>query len=211
MRGPEKTWLTGSVGRLEALVRRAAEPAAAAVIAHPHPRYGGTMHNPVVFHVDRELHRAAMTTLRFNFRGVGESAGSFADGSGEVEDVAAAVGWLRAAQPGSPLILVGYSFGSLCCLRYATTDLELTAVIAIGLPVRLYDLPELAALSQPLIVVQGSEDSFGSPAAVRAALVAAKSPAELQVLPGAEHLFHGRAREVGEVVTRAARQLLKKT
>ena len=108
--------IEGPVGKLEAAVRESDDPPGAVVLAHPHPLYGGTLHNPVVFRADRELNRAGLTTLRFNFRGVEGSDGFHDDGRGEIGDVAAAALWLRALVPGKPLILVGYSFGSRCVI-----------------------------------------------------------------------------------------------
>ncbi len=200
MRAPENIWIAGVAGRIEALARRAKSPTAIALIAHPHPKYGGSMHNPVVYYVDRELSRRGMTTLRFNFRGVGESEGEHGANFEEVQDLEAATDWMRMTHPSAALILVGYSFGSICCLRQAAVDPEVSALVAIGLPVRLYELPELAALSQPLLVVQGSRDELGSPAAVRGALAPMTEPVEVRVLEGAEHIFHGRAKEVADLV-----------
>ena len=98
-------WIEGGDGRLEAALRTASLPRAAAVLTHPHPLYGGTLHNPVVFRTDRELNRAGWTTLRFNFRGVGSSEGTHDEGRGEVEDVGAAVSWLRGIVPDVPIAM----------------------------------------------------------------------------------------------------------
>lgn len=185
-------------------MRFASSPRAAAVIAHPHPLYGGTLHNPVVFHADRELNRMGLLTLRFNFRGVGSSDGFHDDGRGEVADVAACAAWLRGLAPEVPLVLVGYSFGSRCSILYALDDPGVAGVVAIGLPLRVLDLSAVATFDRPLAVVQGSRDEFGSPDEVRALA----PRADLRVLEGAEHLFPGRAPEAGLAVAEVTRSLL---
>ena len=203
-----KLWIEGPAGRLECALRVACPTRAAAVLAHPHPLHGGTLHNPVIFHADRELHRAGWTTLRFNFRGVGTSEGTHDDGRGEAGDVAAAVAWLRGIAPDLPLALVGYSFGAWCAIRQAVEEPSVAMVIAIGLPVRAYAFGEVASLGRPLSVVQGSDDEFGSPAEVRAVLDRADPPGEMTVLPGASHLFPGRVPEAAAAVRDAAERLL---
>jgi len=156
--------------------------------------HGGTLHNPVVFHAERELHELGLTTLRFNFRGVGDSEGTHDDGRGEVEDLAAAASWIRGLCPERPLILVGYSFGSVCALRLAEREHSVRAVIAIGLPVRTYPFEEIARLGRPLGVVQASDDEFGSPDEVRVVLDQARPRGRLSIVEGTSHLFPGRAR-----------------
>src|SRR5258706_13626647 len=153
--------IDGPAGKLEAALREAADPPGAVVLAHPHPLYGGTLGNPVVFHADRELNRSGLTTLRFNFRGVDGSDGSHDNGRGEVGDVAAAAAWLRARVPDKPLILVGYSFGARCVIAHAIADPTIAGVVAIGLPVRIWDFDDLRSLHRPLAVVQGTKDEFG--------------------------------------------------
>jgi alpha/beta superfamily hydrolase len=174
-----------------------------AVLTHPHPLHGGTLGNPVLFHADRALHRAGLTTLRFNFRGVGESDGEHDDGRGEVEDVGAAVDWLRGVVPGRPCVLVGYSFGSWCSVRYAVSDPAIAAVVAVGLPVLKYPFDAIADLHRPLAVVQPEHDEFGTPDQVREVLSAADPPARVTVIPGASHLLPGRAPEAGAQVVQA--------
>ncbi len=199
-----KLWIEGPAGRLEARLRLAAPCRAVAVIAHPHPLHGGTLHNPVVFHSDRELNRAGLSTLRFNFRGVEASDGDHDEGRGEVQDVAAAVAWMRALAIDVPLIVVGYSFGSLCGIRHAARNRNVAGVVAIGLPVGRYPTEEVSKLGRPVAVVQGDEDSFGSPEEVEPLLQDVRPEGRLWVIPGAPHLFTGRAAEVGETVAEAA-------
>lgn len=201
-------WIPGPAGKLEARIRLASSPTAATVIVHPHPLRGGTLHNPVIFHCDRELNRDGLTTLRINLRGTGESDGTHDEGRGEVDDVAAAVSWVRGVGSHLPLLLVGFSFGALCSIRYALTDPGVRGVIALGLPVRRYPVEGLDGLASPLAVVQGSQDEFGSPAEVERALRPLGSRVTLRVLHGTSHLFPGRAREAALAVVEAAWSML---
>jgi len=203
-----RLWIEGPAGRLECALRVACPARAAAVLAHPHPLHGGTMQNPLIFHADRELHRSGWTTLRFNFRGAGASEGTHDDGRGEVGDVGAAASWLRGIALEVPLLLVGYSFGSWCAIRYAIDDPSVAAVVAVGLPVRAYGFEEIGRLSHPLAVVQGSEDEFGSPSEVEAVIARAHPSGELTVLPGASHLLPGRVPEAAAAVRAAAERCL---
>jgi alpha/beta superfamily hydrolase len=203
-----KLWIEGEAGKLEAALRVADGARAAAVVAHPHPLHGGTLNNPVVFHVDRELNRAGLTTLRFNFRGTGTSEGSHDDGRGEVADVTRAACWLRGVTNGVPLLLVGYSFGSICSLRHAVADPAVAALVAIGLPARHYEFDELARFDRPLAVVHGADDELASPDDVRELLHRHRRSADVRLVPGATHLFPGRATEAADQVLAAVEQIL---
>jgi alpha/beta superfamily hydrolase len=202
-------WIDGPAGKLEAALRTAVGPRAAIVLAHPHPLYGGTLHNPVIFHADRELNRVGMTTLRFNFRGVEGSDGFHDDGRGEIGDVAAAAAWTAEREPGVPLILVGYSFGSRCSIAHATADRTVAGVVAIGLPVRIWAFEDLALLDRPLGVVQGTKDEFGSIAEVKAAIARAVPAGRLYEVEGASHLFPGRTKEAASRVVEAVEDILQ--
>jgi alpha/beta superfamily hydrolase len=204
-----RLWLPGPAGRLEAALRVAMDPRGAALLTHPHPLRGGTLDNPVVFHADRELHRVGLTTLRFNFRGVGASDGTHDEGRGEVEDIAAAASWLRGLAAGVPLVVVGYSFGSWCAIRHAVSDDAVAGVIAIGLPVRIYPLTELTRLARPLAVVQGSADELGLPEEVRHRLRVAGLDDRVLTVEGADHLFAGRAADAASLVVASARAILE--
>jgi hypothetical protein len=204
-----KLWIEGPAGRLECALRMACPSRAAAVLAHPHPLHGGTLHNPVIFHADRELHRSGWTTLRFNFRGVGSSEGEHDDGRGEVEDLASAVSWLRGVTATNEIVAVGYSFGSWCAIRHAIRDPGLAGVVAIGLPARVYDIGLLASLRQPIVVVQGEADEFGSPGEIEPVLRRAGGQGSLMVVPGASHMFPRLAAEVATLVAEAGETLLR--
>ena len=218
-----KLWIPGPAGRLEAALRWPSEapPRALAVLAHPHPLYGGTLHNPVVFHADRALHEAGLGTLRFDFRGAGGSEGAHDEGRGEVDDVGAAVSWLRGLAPGRPMILVGYSFGAWCALRHAARDPSVTGVVAVGLPVEIYAFDgspgkgpagiapvSLASLGRPLAVVQGQDDDLGTPEKVRAVRSGTRPEARLRIVPATTHLFPGRAPDAAREVAAAVEEML---
>ncbi|HJQ99668.1 MAG TPA: alpha/beta fold hydrolase [Candidatus Polarisedimenticolaceae bacterium] len=208
MSASRKLFIEGPAGRLEAAARAAERPRGAVVLAHPHPLYGGTMHNPVIFHADRELNRAGFTTLRFNFRGVGRSEGKHDDARGEVGDVGAAASWIEKAVPGVPLILVGYSFGSRCAVSYALTAPSVAAVVAIGFPIRVWPFHDIEALGRPFAAVQGTKDEFGPIGEVEAVLARMSPPGVLYKIEGAPHLFPGRAPEVAAAVVRAVESIL---
>lgn len=202
-------WIEGPAGKLEAALRVADAPKGAVVLAHPHPLYGGTLHNPVIFHADRELNRRGLTTLRFNFRGVLGSDGFHDEGRGEIGDVAAAAAWVRALAPGRPLILVGYSFGSRCVIAHAISDRTVAGVVAIGLPVRIWEFPDLPELGRPLAVVHGTLDEFGSIEEVEAVIASASPKGKLYAVPGCSHLFPARAPEAAARVAEAVDDILQ--
>jgi len=185
--------IPGPAGPLEALLRSPAVPAGAALVAHPHPRLGGTMRTKVVHRAARLLSgRFSLAALRFQFRGVGGSAGTYDGGAGETEDVVAAGRWLRARQPTGPFVLSGFSFGALCALR-AAERLEPEVLLLIGVPTD-KDEPEgaLPALTH-VAWIQGGDDEFS--AAARAREIAAARGWTFLLVPGADHFFSGRLDE----------------
>jgi uncharacterized protein len=197
-----RLWIEGPAGRLEALLRFAAEPRGAAVIAHPHPQHGGTMHNPVIFHTDRELNRAGFVTLRFNFRGVGESDGAYDEARGEIDDAEHALRWLRGLTD-APLFAVGFSFGSYCALSAARRDGRVQGFVGIGMPARSYDFAPLMG-GMPVAAVHAEEDELTTPDELRAVL----GGAPLRLVPGTTHLFPGRAPDAAREVVAAVLAML---
>lgn len=189
----------GPEGPLEALYQYpegAEDATAAAIVCHPHPLFGGTMHNKVVYRLARALRRAGLPVLRFNFRGVGRSAGRYAEGQGEVSDARAALDWLAARCPGRPLWVAGFSFGAWVGARLAATDARVAGVIAAGLPVKLEGFGYLDDLGgRPMLVVQGEHDEHGPVDAVRAALARIDN-VRLVIVPAADHFFEGRLDEL---------------
>jgi uncharacterized protein len=185
--------IPGPAGTLEALLRSPVAPAGAAVVAHPHPQHGGTMHTKVIHRAAKLLSvRFSLATLRFNFRGVGASAGAYDAGRGETEDLVAAGAWLRRRQPVGPFVVAGFSFGSLCALR-AAPRLGPDVLLLIGLPVDRWDGAAPATPAWRVVWVQGEEDEF-SPAKKSRAIAAGRGWTFLSV-PAADHFFTGKLDE----------------
>ena len=208
MSAVRKLFIKGPAGRLEVALRAVEQPRAAVVLAHPHPLYGGTLHNPVIFHSDRELNRAGMTTLRLNFRGVEGSEGFHDEGRGEVGDVAAAAAWVRGIAQAAPLILVGYSFGCRCAVSHAMDDPSVAGVVAIGFPIRIWSFDGIEKLGRPFAAVQGTADEFGSIEEIQPILARMSPPGVLYTIEGATHLFPGQAPAAAAQVVRAVEALL---
>jgi uncharacterized protein len=183
----------GPAGRLEALLMLPeAPPAAAAVVCHAHPLQGGMMHFKVVFRAAKALQSAGLAALRFNFRGVGRSEGAYDHGAGEQEDARAALFALEDRFPGLPLVLGGFSFGSVMALRVAARDRRVRAAFALGYPIAFdADRGYLAGITVPRLFVQGERDQSGPGEALRALAAPWPPPREVVVIPGADHFFDG--------------------
>ncbi len=182
--------LPGPAGSLEALLRSPARPAGAAVVAHPHPLFGGTMHTKVVHRAAKLLaDRFHLAALRFNFRGVGASEGSYDDGRGETDDLVAAVRHLRGRCPDGPLVLAGFSFGSICAMR-AAAAVAPDVLLLIGVPFDRWPDEEARALAGRSVAwVQGGADEFGSGPLVRE--TASRYGFRSAIVPGSDHFFTG--------------------
>lgn len=190
-----------SHGHLEASLREAEDtPRGAAVVCHPHPLHGGTMHTKAVFRTAQALSQAGFHALRFNFRGVGTSTGSYGEGIDEMEDVKAALDWLQERYPELPLLVAGFSFGSRVGLRVAVEESRVKAALGLGLAVELFDYEFLADAGKPILIVQGEEDRFGSGAEVAEALDRIPGPVTLHRIPGADHFFEDHFEELQEAV-----------
>lgn len=190
-----------SHGRLEAHLREAESgPRGAAVVCHPHPLYGGTMHTKAVFRTAQALSEVGFHTLRFNFRGVGTSTGSYDGGVGEQDDVRAALDWLEARHPRLPLLLAGFSFGSMVALQVGIEEERVKALLAVGLAVEKWDYGFLARADKPTLVIQGDEDEFGSGQAVARALADTPVAVSLRRIPGSGHYFDDHFDELQDAV-----------
>ncbi len=180
-------------GSLEGLLRLpdrlSASPQMAAVVCHPHPLYGGTMHNKVTFRLAQVLVDRGIPTLRFNFRGVGRSTGRYDEGEGERDDVRAALDEMARRFPGVALCLGGVSFGSWVGFPVGCADARVTLLIGAGVPVSLLQAGDLARCDKPKLIVQGERDEFAPEPEVRAWFARLPEPKRLIVVPGADHLF----------------------
>jgi alpha/beta superfamily hydrolase len=195
----------GPAGAVEGLIDEpptGVTPRAAVVFCHPHPQHGGTMHTKTVFQGAKALARTGCVVVRFNFRGVGASEGTFGGGAGEQEDFAAAVDFVARTYPGVPIWAAGFSFGAWVALEAGATDARVEALIAIAPPVARegYVFPETLRSTKPKFFIQGSLDEVCPLKALRAFYATLEEPKELVVIDGADHLFDGRTLEVGEVL-----------
>jgi alpha/beta superfamily hydrolase len=169
------------------------------VVCHPHPLFGGTLTNKVVHTVARAFVAQGAATLRFNFRGVGGSAGSYDDGRGETDDLMAVIGAGRARLPGLPLWLGGFSFGAFVALR-AQAAAGAARLVTVAPPVGRWDFSAIEAPRCPWLVIQGDQDELVDHAQVAGWMAALAPQARLTLVPGAEHFFHGRLHEVKAAV-----------
>ena len=203
-------FLNGPAGRLEALLNAGAENAThAAVVCHPHPLFGGTLHNKVVFHTMKALNGFGFPVLRFNFRGTGLSEGEHDSGLGEVEDVRTALDWLD-HEFHLPLIFAGFSFGAAVGLRASCADPRVEALIGVGVPVvsvaadteepRVYTYDFLHDCVKAKLFVSGARDQFGPRSKLEALAASVPEPKKLVIIEGADHFFEGRLRELREAV-----------
>ncbi len=203
-------FLDGPAGRLETLLNAGSPTAThAALVCHPHPLYGGTLHNKVVFHAMKALNAFGFPVLRFNFRGAGLSEGEHAGGIGEVEDVRAALDWLEREFP-LPIIFAGFSFGAAVGLRAAYSDDRVPALIALGLPAvpapsdsgepRVYDFEFLRSSTKPKLFVSGSRDQFAPPGTLEALVDTFAEPKKLVRIAAGDHFFEGRLKEMRKAI-----------
>ena len=193
--------IPGPAGALEALleVPEGATDAAYAVVLHPHPLHGGTMQNKVVHTLARAFQQLGLSTLRFNYRGVGASAGSYDHGRGETDDALAVIEWGRERWPGAALSLAGFSFGALVALR-AAQRVHPARLICVAPPVERPEASAVAPPSCPWLIIQGDADEIVDHRQV-AAFAARSSPAPtLRILAGVDHFYHGRLRELQAAV-----------
>jgi uncharacterized protein len=193
--------IPGVAGPLEVLVdRRAGTPRAVVVFAHPLPTEGGTMHTKVVFQSAKALARIGCVVLRFNFRGVGRSAGSWNQGRGELDDYRAALDYMTTQYPDLEVWAAGFSFGSWVASTVGAQDDRVCAIITIAPPVDKYDFAPVRASAKPKFVIHGEADELIPLKAVRQFYATLQDPKELVEIDRANHLFEGQASEVGDAL-----------
>lgn len=189
----------GPAGKLEALLNVGAPDAThCGLVCHPHPLFGGTMHNKVVFHAMKALHSFGFPVLRFNFRGTGRSQGQHDNGHGEQDDVRAALAWLK-VEFGLPVMFAGFSFGSAVGARVACGDPDVKAIVSLGTPVeaegRTYSFKFLAECQKPKLFLSGDHDEYGPHQELERIVATAADPKELVFVPG-DHYFAGHLDEM---------------
>ena len=195
-------FLQGPAGNLEAVLWTppAIAPGMAALVCHPHPLFGGTMHNKVVFQAAKALDSLGIAVLRFNFRGAGLSEGLHDKGRGELDDVRAAVQFLAGEFPGTPLLVAGFSFGCWVGLRAGCEDARVEKLIGIGAPVNNSDFSYLGECAKPKLFVHGSNDQHGDVEKVREMVASLPGANELVVVDGVDHFFTGKIDELGKAI-----------
>jgi alpha/beta superfamily hydrolase len=200
-----------SHGALEAVLKEGGDgpPRAAAVVCHPHPLFGGTLNNNVVYRAAKAMNDAGLAVLRFNFRGVGQSTGTHAHGVGEEEDAAAALDYLQARYPGVALWMAGFSFGARVGLMVGARDDRVSKLLGIGLALKMFDYGVLATCTKPKVIIQASEDEYGGRAEIEAAVATMAPPKTLFIVDGATHLFPRHLDEFERAAAAAVDVLLK--
>lgn len=195
--------LPGPAGDLEVLTTPAKEPTEiskkTAIICHPHPLFGGTMHNKVVSTLARAFTNLGLQTVRFNFRGVGNTSGQYAEGIGETDDLIAIMNWVKETCPNDEIWLAGFSFGSYVAAR-AASQVAVGRLISIAPPVSRFDLVGLSAITCPWLIVQGGKDEIVVPEEVYAWVEKLNPKPVFIRMPEAGHFFHGQLMELRKII-----------
>lgn len=197
-------FLQGPAGKLEAVLWKPAKgvsPRFAAVVCHPHPLFGGTLHNKVVYQAAKALDAEHGAVLRFNFRGAGLSEGTHDRGQGEQGDVAAALDFLASEFAGLPLVLAGFSFGCWVGLRVGCKDVRVKRLIGVGAPVNNSDFSYLESCAKPKLFVHGEKDEFGDVQKLRDFVAALPGENDLVLVEAVDHFFKGKVKVLGEAIT----------
>ncbi len=198
----ESHFIAGPAGRLESVLEEPedAAPREAVLVCHPHPLYGGTMHNKVVHRLARAFRRAGAVALRFNFRGVNLSEGNHDNGAGEQQDARAALAFLRGRYPDLPYSLAGFSFGAQVVLRVGCSLSDVRRVVAAGYPASLPVPAFLETCRAPRVFIQSTHDQYGPRAALEALFDQLPDPKQLRFVEAADHFFAGGLDELERVV-----------
>jgi hypothetical protein len=196
-------FLPGPAGRLEAILWSppAGSPPLAAVVCHPHPLFGGTLHNKVVYRAAKSLDRLGLAVLRFNFRGTGLSEGKHDRGEGEQDDVRAALDFLAAEFGNIPLLVAGFSFGCWVGLGAGCADTRVTSLVGLGAPVNNADFSYLTKCTKPKLFVHGANDIYGAVTKVKSLMASLPGENKLVVVEGADHFFVGKLDQVDRAIT----------
>jgi alpha/beta superfamily hydrolase len=197
----KKLFIDGPVGRLEALLdlSTAEEPLGVAVVCHPHPQHGGTMHNKVAHTLARAFVRMGYVSLRFNFRGTEQSEGVFDEGNGEFDDALAVVAWMRERHPDSLLWLAGFSFGAAIAVK-AAVAIEVDGLVSVAPAISRFATGLESQPTCPWLIVQGDQDELVDVEETVAWVGGLEPGPELLIIPEGEHFFHGRLNELREAV-----------
>jgi uncharacterized protein len=201
--------IAGPVGLLEALYEAPhdCEPWCAALVCHPHPQFGGTLHNKVVYRIARGLRHAGVAVLRFNYRGVGRSQGTYGNLEGEIEDARAAAGWLRARHGALPYALAGFSFGARVITRLGCENGDARFLLAAGFPTAMGGAGFLQSCAIEKIFIQSTHDQYGPRADLEAAFARWAVPKRIEWIEAADHFFAGALETLEERVTRVAAEM----
>jgi alpha/beta superfamily hydrolase len=197
-------FLAGPAGRLEAILwtpTDKATPKLATVVCHPHPLFGGTMHNKVIYQTAKSLDAVGIPVLRFNFRGAGMSEGTHDRGRGEQGDVRAALDFLAGAFPGVPLLVAGFSFGCWVGLRVGCEDHRVSDLIGLGTPVNNTDLSFLQTCAKAKLFVHGANDEHGAVTKVEKLVAELPGANRFVVVPGVDHFFAGKLDQLDRAIT----------
>ena len=197
-------FLEGPAGRLEAILWKpvdAKRPPLAALVCHPHPLFGGTMHNKVVYNTAKSLGALGLPVLRFNFRGAGLSAGEHDRGHGEKDDVRTALNFLGSEFPATPLLLAGFSFGAWVGLRVGCEHPRVAYLIGLGIPVNSTDFSFLHQCAKSKLFVHGSNDEFGAIDKVKALVPTIPGENHFVVVEGVDHFFSGKLEQLDAAIT----------
>ena len=198
-------FLEGPAGQLEAIFWRPAgptrdQPPLATIVCHPHPLFGGTMHNKVVYQAAKALDALGLPVLRFNFRGAGMSAGEHDRGNGEMDDVRAAIEFLKQEFPKIPILLAGFSFGAWVGLRVGCQDPQVSHLIGLGIPVNSMDFSLLKRCEKPKLFVHGGNDQFGAIERVQSVVESLPGENRLVIVKGVDHFFFGKLNELSGAI-----------
>lgn len=198
----ESLFVNGPAGRLEALLEEPddREPVEAALVCHPHPQYGGTMHNKVVYRIARGLRSAGAVVLRSNYRGVNLSDGTYDNGIGEVEDARACLSLLLSRYPHLPFTLAGFSFGSRIALKLGCQGIGARRVIAVGFPTKMRDTSFVLGCTVPRVFVQSTRDEFGPLDEWMPFIDRLPEPKRVITIDAQDHFFDGALPQLEETI-----------